>query len=112
MRRRIRKLRFALWRSGGVDVVVTHAPIQGIGDGEDPAHRGFAAFHKLLDRYKPKYWIHGHVHLNYGQDPTRLRNYGETTVVNATERYVLDIPEGEHKLREHNMLIWKNGEPK
>jgi Icc-related predicted phosphoesterase len=112
MRRRIRKLRFALWRSGGVDVVVTHAPIRGVGDAEDPAHWGFAAFHKLLNRYQPKYWLHGHVHLNYGQDPTRLRSYGATTVVNTTQRYVLEIPEGEHLPREHNMLIWKNGEPK
>lgn len=112
MRRRIRKLRFALWRAGGVDVVVTHAPMQGVGDGEDPAHWGFAAFRKLLDKYRPQYFLHGHVHLNYGQDPTRLRKYGNTTVVNTTERYALEIPERPHKLLQHNMLIWKNGEPK
>jgi len=112
MRRRIRKLRFALWRAGGVDIVVTHAPMHGVGDGEDPAHWGFAAFRKLLDKYRPKYLLHGHVHLNYGQDPTRERQYGDTTVVNTTERYVLEIPEGEHSLREHNQVIWKNGEPK
>jgi Icc-related predicted phosphoesterase len=112
MRRRIRKLRFPLWRTGGVDIVVTHAPMQGVGDGEDPAHWGFAAFKKLLDKYCPQYLFHGHVHLNYGQDPTRLRQYGDTIVVNTTERYVLEIPEGEHSLRDHNQVIWKNGEPK
>ena len=112
MRRRIRKLRFALWRAGGVDIVVTHAPMQGVGDADDPAHWGFAAFRKLLDKYHPQYLLHGHVHLNYGQDTTRLRQYGDTTIVNTTERYALEIPEGPHTLREHNMLIWKNGEPK
>ena len=40
MRKRIRKLRFKLWRSGGVDIVVTHAPPEGLGDGDDPAHWG------------------------------------------------------------------------
>ena len=49
MRRRIRRLRFALWRSGGVDIVVTHAPPRGLGDLEDPAHRGFQALVELLE---------------------------------------------------------------
>ncbi len=112
MRRRIRKLRFALWRAGGVDIVVTHAPIRGVGDGTDPAHWGFAAFQKLLDKYHPKYLLHGHVHLNYGQDKTRVRVYEGTTVVNTTERYTLDVPEAAHSSQQHNVLIWKNGEPK
>ena len=111
MRKRIRKLRFLLWRSGGVDIVVTHAPIQGVGDREDPAHWGFEAFRKLLDKYHPKYLLHGHVHLSYGTDKTRVRQYGDTTVINCTERYVIEIPEGEHTQRQHNMLIWKNGAP-
>lgn len=111
MRRRIRKLRFHLWRSKGVDIVVTHAPAQGLGDSEDPAHWGFAALRELLDQYKPKYMLHGHVHLSYGQNPERIRQYGDTTIVNATERYTLEIPDVEVSWKDRGRLIWKNGEP-
>lgn len=112
MRRRIRKLRYHLWRSGGVDILVTHAPAKGLGDSDDPAHRGFEALRELLDQYQPKVMLHGHVHLRYGQDPTRERIYGKTTVINATERYVLEIPEGDFREKDRNRLIWKNGAPK
>ena len=111
MRKRIRKLRFCLWRAKGVDIVVTHAPAEGIGDDSDPAHRGFAALREFLDRYQPKYMLHGHVHLCYGPDRTRVRKYGKTTVINACERYVMEIPEGEVAPKYRDKLRWLNGEP-
>ncbi len=95
MRKRIKRLRFKLWRHKGVDIVVTHAPPRGIGDGEDIAHRGFEALVELLDKYHPKYLLHGHVHIRYGKDQTRIREYGNTQVINACERYVLEIPDAE-----------------
>ena len=107
MRRRIRKLRWKLWRSGGVDIVVTHAPPAGLGDSDDPAHWGFEALRELLDKYHPKYLVHGHVHLSYGQSPVRELAYNGTTIVNTTGKYELEIPEGEHPERHHNQLIWK-----
>ena len=91
MRRRIRKLRWKLWRSGGVDIVVTHAPPQGLGDGEDYAHRGCEAFLELLDKYQPRYLIHGHVHLSYGHEIPREMDYNGTCIINAYERYVIDV---------------------
>ena len=112
MRKRIRKLRLALWRAGGVDVVVTHAPPLGVGDGEDLAHRGFDAFRELLEKYQPQYLLHGHVHLNYGVDRTRLRQYGSTAVINTSERYTLELPDREVRPRDVNQLIWRNGAPK
>ena len=111
MQKRIRKLRFALWRTNGVDIVVTHSPIAGCGDGDDAAHRGFECLGQLVEKYKPKYLVHGHVHLRYGTDRTRERTYGETTVINATERYVLEVPEGNYPPEKQGMLIWKNGVP-
>ena len=93
MRHRIRKLRFKLWRAGGVDLVLTHAPAQGLGDSEDPAHIGFTALRELLDKYHPAYLVHGHVHLNYGQAIQRTRTYENTTIINAYERYNLEIPD-------------------
>ena len=93
MRARIRQLKWRLKLLGGVDIVVTHAPPAGLGDGEDPAHWGFAALRELLDQYHPQYLIHGHVHTRYGASRPRMLEYGPTTIVNACERYVLDIQE-------------------
>ncbi len=91
MARRIRRLKWKLWRAGGVDIVVTHSPAKGYGDGDDYAHRGFEAFLPLLDQYKPRYMVHGHVHLNYGMDRPRVLHRGDTTIVNACERYIIEI---------------------
>lgn len=91
MVRRINRLRWQLLRARGVDLVVTHAPARGYGDGEDLAHRGFAALLPLLDRYKPRYLVHGHVHTEYGRDIPRTLQRGETTIINACERYVLEL---------------------
>ena len=91
MRKRIRKLRFKLWWHKGVDIVVTHAPPKGIGDGEDYAHRGFQALVDLIEKYRPKYLLHGHVHTNYGDNIVREKQYGQTQVINVCERYVIDI---------------------
>ena len=79
--------------AGGVDLVVTHSPAQGLGDDTDYAHRGFACLVKLLDRYKPRYLVHGHVHVNYGHDRPRILHRGETTIINAYERYMLELPD-------------------
>ena len=95
MRRRINRLRFKLHMTGGVDIVLTHAPVRGYGDGDDLAHMGFEAFLPLLDKYKPRYLIHGHVHMSYRADLPRIYQYGETTILNGCERYVLDLPEYE-----------------
>jgi len=97
MQKRIAKLRFKLWRHKGVDIVVTHAPPKGIGDEEDIAHRGFGAFLDLIDKYRPKYLLHGHVHLRYGQDRTRIREYNGTQVINCSEYYVLELPDEDQK---------------
>lgn len=92
MRWRIFKLKWKIRKHGGVDIVVSHAPLAGVGDMDDFAHRGFHEFLRFVDTYHPKYWLHGHVHLNYGTDRTRVREYNGTKVINTCERYVLDIP--------------------
>lgn len=97
MRRRIRRLRWKLWQMGGVDIVVTHAPPEGLGDGEDPAHWGFAALRELLDKYHPTYLVHGHVHMSYGHDIPREIGYRDTRVINAYERYAIDLPDRQVK---------------
>ncbi len=93
MARRIRKARRRIRRAGGVDVVVTHAAPTGCGDRPDPAHLGFDCFRDMMDRWKPAFLVHGHVHMNYDSDISRTMQYGDTTVINAYERYVLELPD-------------------
>ena len=93
MRRRIRRLRLKLALAGGVDIVLTHAPVRGFGDEDNMTHRGFEAFLPLLDKYKPRYLVHGHIHQRYGANRPRCYQYNETTIVNATGRYILEFPD-------------------
>ena len=90
MRRRIRRLRRAIWAAGGVDIVLTHGAPLGLGDSDDLAHRGFSAFLELMDQYHPRYLLHGHVHMNYG-GVQRSRQWDETQIINCWERYTLDV---------------------
>lgn len=91
MARRLMRLWPQLLRVGGVDIVLTHAPVHGCGDADDLPHRGFACFRKLLDTFHPRYLVHGHVHMNYGMDIPRTLRYGDTEIINAYERYLLEI---------------------
>lgn len=109
MRRRISRLRFRLWRTRGVDILVTHAPPQGIGDGQDPAHQGFQAFLTFLEKYKPKFLLHGHVHLR-GLSPRREQTYGQTRVINVYERHTLQIPDVPYDPKDRHRVIWKTKE--
>ncbi|MDD5999318.1 MAG: metallophosphoesterase [Lachnospiraceae bacterium] len=91
MRSRIFKLRRKLRKYGGFDILVTHAPAFELNDGEDLPHRGFEAFRDLLDKYRPKYFLHGHVHLTYNWQQKRECTYNDTTtVINAYERYLFE----------------------
>lgn len=91
MNRRVRRLRPKLFWRGGIDVLLTHAPALALGDGDDLPHTGFAAFLKLLDRWEPACFIHGHMHLNYGSGAKREQFYKGTRVINAYDHYYFDI---------------------
>ena len=93
MRRRIHRLRLKLALTSGVDIVLTHAPVRGFGDEDNMTHRGFEAFLPLLDQYQPRYLVHGHIHQRYGANRPRCYQYNETTIVNATGRYILEFPD-------------------
>ena len=49
----------------------------------------------LLDKYSPKFFVHGHIHMNYGRNNKRERVYKDTRVINAFERYIFEYEEGE-----------------
>ena len=96
MRQRVQKLRFKLWRSGGIDILMTHSPARSLGDDTDLAHTGFKTFLDVMEKYRPRYMVHGHVHQNYQYNFKRVRHHGDTTVINAFGYYLLDVPVTEH----------------
>lgn len=113
--------RFRLWRAGGVDIVISHSPPrfcadafnvceQPVGDhapcpfrarpdsewdtcpeSADRAHWGFDTFHKMITRYRPAYWIHGHTHAGYGM-ADRWKQMGGTAVGDAFEYLEFELP--------------------
>lgn len=83
MRRRILRLTLQLKKHKGFDILLTHAPARHINDLDTLPHRGFECFNLLLERYKPKYFVHSHVHRNYGRDIPQRTVLGDVTVINA-----------------------------
>ena len=89
----------ARWRrqrdGRGVDVLLTHAPPRGVGDGDDPPHRGFTALLSLTAVLRPAALLHGHVHpvRAYGAQAESGR-IGRTVVCNVTGWHVLEIEPG------------------
>jgi hypothetical protein len=73
----------------GLDVLLTHAPPRGVGDGTDPAHQGFPALNVLAARLQPALLLHGHV----DPDPAGQRDHtlGRTLVRNATGWQLFDF---------------------
>ena len=78
---RIRKLFFRIRRKKGFDILLAHSPAYHINDGEDLPHTGFKGFRYLMEKYAPRYFIHGHMHLSYGRgiksaasSPIRIKN--------------------------------------
>ena len=91
MAARIRRLRWTIRRHKGFDILLTHAPMRGVHDLDTPAHRGFECYGDLIDRWQPKWFLHGHVHLNYGMNLPRKTERGQTQIVNAYEYQVIEI---------------------
>ena len=81
MRRRVRKLWRKAHHVGGIDLLLTHSPAAGLNDSTDRAHKGYDA--KL----------------------PRVCTRGKTTVINATERYVFEIPDPDPVIQHYP--LWK-----
>lgn len=84
------RLRLKLSLIKKLDLVLTHAPPYGIHDSDDQCHKGFLTFSKIIHKYKPKYFIHGHTHLNYGIKQKRIDVVNNTTVINGYGYHILD----------------------
>lgn len=73
-----------------LDVLFTHSPPFGIHDQPDPAHVGFRAFLAFMQRFEPRYLLHGHCHVRYTSDPQRTR-FHKTEVINIYPYRVLEL---------------------
>lgn len=81
----------ALWRKGGVDMVVAHAPPRHIHDAEDRCHMGFDSFVKLIHKRKPSWFIHGHIHKEFQSLEERTTVVGSTKVINICGFTLLEV---------------------
>jgi calcineurin-like phosphoesterase family protein len=98
--KRVRKLARAAKRKHrkdgrGVDVLLTHSPPRGVGDREDPPHRGFACLHDAVRRLRPSMLLHGHIH-PHGEHIGERELHG-TRIINTVGYRIMDIPaRGDH----------------
>lgn len=75
-----------------LDILLTHAPpgkIYPVAE-NDLAHRGFFAFRKFIRRFRPRYLVHGHVHLLNEYARYRKR-YRGTKILNAYGYKILKV---------------------
>lgn len=73
-----------------LDLLVTHSPPRDVGDREDAAHRGFLCMHKFIERWKPKYQLHGHIHI-YDRTTETKHTLHSTKVINVYPYQRLDL---------------------
>ncbi len=90
----LRLLPLLLWnravRGRFLDILVTHSPPYGINDLPDPCHTGFRIFLWFLRVFKPRFHIHGHVHL-YDRNAAREARYAATTIINAYDHTLIEM---------------------
>lgn len=91
MAKNVKRMRFTLWRNGSLDIVATHAPPRFINDAEDPCHRGFRIYRYLIEKYRPRFFLHGHIHRQFSDDSMRITELGGTKIINCYGYYVLHV---------------------
>jgi uncharacterized protein len=72
-----------------LDILVTHSPPFGIHDKPDIPHTGFKIFSNLLQWVKPRYMLHGHIHI-YRRDTVTVSKIAETTIINVYPYRLID----------------------
>ncbi|MCK5311279.1 MAG: metallophosphoesterase [Desulfobacteraceae bacterium] len=90
MKKILRSMWFTLFKSKGVDIVITHAPPRHIHDADDLCHQGFKCFIDFIQKYSPKYFIHGHIHKNFNNPLDRVTVYGRTKIINTSGYNIIE----------------------
>ena len=99
MKKRAKRMWPKILLRHGFDILVSHAPAFQINDGRDLPHQGFQVFRALMEKYKPRFFLHGHIHQSYGKEYKRYDKYQDTHIINAYERCVFDFED--ENLKEH-----------
>lgn len=73
-----------------LDVLISHAPPRHIHETGDRAHEGFEAFRTLMDRFHPRFLLHGHAHV-YRNDAVTATRYKDTQVINVYPYRVIEF---------------------
>lgn len=73
-----------------LDILVTHSPPFGIHDQPDLPHTGFKVFLSFLKMFRPRYLLHGHIHV-YRQDTVTTTRYEDTTIMNVYPYRTLEL---------------------
>lgn len=68
-----------------VDIFVAHNSPRGIHERDDDVHQGFDGFLEYVEKQKPRYFLHGHQHLN------GLTRLGETQVISVFGESVVEL---------------------
>ena len=71
-----------------VDVFVAHNSPMGFHERDPDVHQGFEGFADYIDRVRPRYFLHGHQHVN------QLSQLGETTIIGIFGEAALDLEFG------------------
>ncbi|MBN1646627.1 MAG: metallophosphoesterase [Spirochaetales bacterium] len=72
-----------------LDIFLTHAPPLGIHDQPDRCHTGFKAFVWFLEKFRPRFMIHGHIHI-YDLNKERKEKFNDTIIFNAFNHVIVD----------------------
>ncbi len=94
MRRQVARLLPRLFRNKVrygryIDILVTHSPPFGIHDKPDLPHTGFKIFLRFMEWFRPKYLLHGHIHI-YRHNIQRITQFEDTKIVNVYPHYTLE----------------------
>ena len=73
-----------------LDLLITHSPPRDLNDRDDFAHQGFVAMRRFLERFRPRFQLHGHIHL-YDRSIPNTTHFAETDIINVYPYQRLDL---------------------
>jgi len=91
MKNILRSLWLQLRLAGGVDIVISHAPPRHVGDRNDPCHKGFSCYRRLITKYRPRWFIHGHIHARFTGKNERITRLHSTFVLNTCGYVIFEL---------------------
>lgn len=92
MKRILRKIKRNLRKNLPIHIVITHSPPRRINDREDFCHRGFKTYRSLIEKYKPRFFLHGHIHQHFSDPGERISIHRETNVINCCGYHYFELP--------------------